>query len=89
MRTASDTVLLRMKIEIDNLDFYCGRTKALIGMSLCLPEKRVTGLIGPFGCGKSTVLRVLNRLYGLYPGQRATGVVLFWRARTSSVRTSM
>ncbi len=76
MRIASDTALLRMKIEIDNLDFYYGRTKALIGVSLCLPEKQVTGLIGPSGCGKSTVLRVLNRLYDLYPGQRATGAVL-------------
>ena len=26
-------------------------------------------------CGKSTLLRVLNRMYDLYPGQRATGEV--------------
>src|SRR6516165_7929406 len=29
-----------------------------------------------FYCGKSTLLRVLNRIYELYPGQRATGEVL-------------
>lgn len=34
-------------------------------------------MIGPSGCGKSTLLRVLNRMYDLYPGQRATGQVLF------------
>ncbi|WP_345148904.1 phosphate ABC transporter ATP-binding protein PstB, partial [Gluconacetobacter asukensis] len=39
--------------------------------------RRVTGMIGPSGCGKSTLLRVLNRMYDLYPGQRATGEVLF------------
>src|SRR5690606_40004143 len=27
-------------------------------------------------CGKSTLLRVLNRIYDLYPGQRAEGEVL-------------
>jgi len=34
-------------------------------------------MIGPSGCGKSTLLRVFNRMYDLYPGQRATGEVIF------------
>jgi phosphate transport system ATP-binding protein len=37
----------------------------------------VTAMIGPSGCGKSTLLRTLNRMYGLYPGQRATGRIMF------------
>lgn len=45
-------------------------------MSLDLPEKQVTGIVGPSGCGKSTALRVLNRLYDLYPDQLATGQAL-------------
>src|SRR5438309_2148229 len=36
---------------------------------------RCAGL--PSGCGKSTLLRTLNRMYSLYPGQRATGQILF------------
>ena len=36
----------------------------------------MTAFIGPSGCGKSTLLRVFNRMYSLYPGQRATGEVL-------------
>jgi phosphate transport system ATP-binding protein len=36
----------------------------------------VTAFIGPSGCGKSTFLRVLNRIYDLYPHQRAEGQVL-------------
>ncbi len=38
---------------------------------------KATAFIGPSGCGKSTLLRVLNRMYDLYPGQRATGQVMF------------
>jgi phosphate transport system ATP-binding protein len=35
----------------------------------------VTAFIGPSGCGKSTLLRTFNRLYELYPGQRAAGEI--------------
>ncbi|MDG6094779.1 phosphate ABC transporter ATP-binding protein PstB [Acetobacter sp. AN02] len=64
-------------ISVRNLDFYYGEHKALRNISLNFPERCVTGMIGPSGCGKSTLLRVLNRMYDLYPGQRATGEVLF------------
>ena len=36
----------------------------------------MTAFFGPSGCGKSTLLRVFNRIYDLYPGQRAEGEVL-------------
>ena len=35
----------------------------------------MTGCIGPAGCGKSALLRVLNRMYDLCPIQRAEGEV--------------
>ncbi len=66
----------RAKIEIKNLNFYYGESKALKNISLQLPERSVTAFIGPSGCGKSTLLRVLNRIYELYPKQRAEGEVL-------------
>src|SRR5512134_1281553 len=65
------------KISLRNLDFYYGAFHALKGINLDILDKRVTAFIGPSGCGKSTLLRVLNRMYSLYPGQRATGEVLF------------
>ena len=34
------------------------------------------GLVGVSGAGKSTLLRTLNRMYSLYPGQRAEGEIL-------------
>jgi phosphate transport system ATP-binding protein len=45
-------------------------------MAFEIPEKRVTAFIGPSGCGKSTLLRTFNRMYELYPNQRATGEIL-------------
>ncbi len=75
-KTAPQTVNSRSKIEIKNLNFYYGETKALKNISLSLPERSVTAFIGPSGCGKSTLLRVLNRIYELYPKQRADGEVL-------------
>src|SRR6185369_5117298 len=35
-----------------------------------------TAFIGPSGCGKSTLLRTFNRMFELYPEQRAEGEIL-------------
>ena len=56
-----------------NLNFYYGEHHALKNINLTLGTNRVTAFIGPSGCGKSTLLRIFNRMYDLYPGQRATG----------------
>ncbi|PWF48604.1 phosphate ABC transporter ATP-binding protein PstB [Massilia glaciei] len=64
-------------IEISKLDFFYGKTQSLSNVNLDIHEKQVTAFIGPSGCGKSTLLRTLNRMYDLYPGQRATGSVLY------------
>jgi phosphate transport system ATP-binding protein len=65
------------KLSIRDLNFYYGDFQGLRGTTLDIPEKQVTAFIGPSGCGKSTLLRTLNRMYSLYPGQRATGEILF------------
>ncbi|MEO8113254.1 MAG: phosphate ABC transporter ATP-binding protein PstB [Phenylobacterium sp.] len=64
-----------VKIELKNLDFYYGDSRALKAVSMPIARHKVTALIGPSGCGKSTLLRTLNRMYALYPGQRATGEI--------------
>ena len=74
---AIDTAGLREKISIRNLEFFYGDARALKSISLSLYANKTTAFIGPSGCGKSTLLRILNRMYDLYPGQRATGDVLF------------
>jgi phosphate transport system ATP-binding protein len=65
------------KMSIRSLDFYYGKFHALKNINLEIAERHVTSFIGPSGCGKSTLLRTLNRMYSLYPGQRATGQILF------------
>ncbi len=64
------------KIAVQNLNFYYGKFHALKNINLSIPEGRVTAFIGPSGCGKSTLLRVFNRMYALYPEQRAEGEVI-------------
>jgi phosphate transport system ATP-binding protein len=64
------------KISVRGLKFYYGDTLALKGIDLPLFANRVTAFIGPSGCGKSTLLRVFNRMYDIYPNQRAEGEVL-------------
>lgn len=65
-----------IKINIKNLNVWYGDFHALKDISLTIPTGRVTAFIGPSGCGKSTLLRVFNRMYALYPGQRAEGEVM-------------
>src|SRR5476649_6235 len=61
------------KVKVHNLNFYYGKFHALKDISLDIPANQVTAFIGPSGCGKSTLLRTFNRLYELYPNQRAEG----------------
>jgi len=65
------------KMSCRRLDFFYGKFQALKNVDLDIAERHVTAFIGPSGCGKSTLLRTLNRMYSLYPGQRATGEILF------------
>ena len=64
------------KLIVRDLNFYYGTERALKDINLSIPEKMVTAFIGPSGCGKSTMLRTFNRMYQLYPKQKATGEVL-------------
>ena len=64
------------KLSVRNLNFFYGGFRALKNISLDIPEKKVTSFIGPSGCGKSTLLRTFNRMYELYPEQRAEGEIV-------------
>jgi phosphate transport system ATP-binding protein len=64
------------KLVVKDLNFYYGNDQALKNINLTIPEKMVTAFIGPSGCGKSTLLRTFNRMYELYPKQKATGQIL-------------
>jgi phosphate transport system ATP-binding protein len=59
-------------VEVDGVDFQYGASKALHGINLKVPERKVTAFIGPSGCGKSTLLRCFNRMNDLIDRARVT-----------------
>jgi phosphate transport system ATP-binding protein len=61
------------KISVRDFDFYYGAAKVLHGVTLDIPNRKVTALIGPSGCGKSTFLRSINRMNDIIPEARAEG----------------
>jgi phosphate transport system ATP-binding protein len=65
-------------LEVRNLNFYYGNFQGLRNINMDVVERKVTAFIGPSGCGKSTLLRTFNRMYSLYPGQRAEGQISFY-----------
>src|SRR5262249_23940271 len=77
----------KVKVDIRDLSFYYGASKALKNITMPLHDRQVTAFIGPSGCGKSTFLRMLNRIYELYPRQRAEGEVILDGAKILSSGT--
>jgi phosphate transport system ATP-binding protein len=65
------------KIVIENLSFsYEDGTEGLNGVSLTIYANEITALFGPAGGGKSTLLRILNRLNDLVDVKKLTGRVM-------------
>jgi phosphate transport system ATP-binding protein len=61
------------KIEVDSLSFYYGSFQALRNITMNILALQITAIIGPSGTGKSTFLRLLNRLSDLAPKSRVEG----------------
>lgn len=71
-KTAKPAVI---KISVQDLSFFYGKSQALHNIALEIPEREVMAFIGPSGCGKSTFLRTLNRMNDTIPGSHAEGTV--------------
>ena len=89
MNTAATPTQTASKLQVRNLDFFYGKFRALKNVNLDVATKQVTAFIGPSGCGKSTLLRVFNRMYELYPDQRATGEILLDGENILTPRTDL
>src|SRR6202050_162299 len=68
----ASAALGRPIVDVRQVDFCYRTQKALHGINLQIPEKKVTAFIGPSGCGKSTLLRCFNRMNDLIDYARVT-----------------
>lgn len=75
----------KIKIKVENFNFYYGDFHALKDINMPIFEKKVTAIIGPSGCGKSTLLRSFNRMHDLYPGTRYEGAIYLYPEGTNLV----
>ncbi|MBP5294645.1 MAG: ABC transporter ATP-binding protein, partial [Lachnospiraceae bacterium] len=55
-------------ISLDSVSFGYTGSNAVEGVNMTIPKGRVTAIIGPNGSGKTTVLRLIDRLYPDYDG---------------------
>jgi phosphate transport system ATP-binding protein len=63
--------------QINQLNLWYGKTKALKDISMNIGSKEVTAIIGPSGCGKSTFIKVLNRMVEMVPSVKIEGMVSY------------
>lgn len=63
-------------LRISRLSAWYGPFRALYDVTMPVAERKVTSIIGPAGCGKTTLLRCLNRTHETTSGARVTGEVL-------------
>ncbi|MGD8244966.1 MAG: phosphate ABC transporter ATP-binding protein PstB [Anaerolineae bacterium] len=61
------------KIRIQDVSYSYGEKQALSGVSLEIPPNSITALFGPAGGGKTTLLRLINRLNDMVDGTRMSG----------------
>ncbi len=64
------------KIRFENVTYRYGDKVALHDVSLAIPARAITAVFGPAGGGKSTLLRLINRLNDLIEGVELSGRVL-------------
>ncbi len=65
-----------VKVRIENLTYSYGDKVALRDVTMDIPANAITVVFGPAGGGKTTLLRLINRLNDLIEGTRMSGRIL-------------
>lgn len=65
--------MVEPKIFIEEINYYYGDLQALRNVTLEVPLRSVTVFFGPAGGGKTTLLRLINRLNDMVEDTRMTG----------------
>jgi phosphate transport system ATP-binding protein len=68
--------VVEAKIAVETLSYFYGEKQSLDGVSLEVPSNAVTVFFGPAGGGKTTLMRLINRLNDLVSGTRMSGKVM-------------
>lgn len=63
------------KIEIRNFNLHYGKQHILKDIECIIPEKKITVILGFSGCGKTTLLKSLNRLTDLNNNVKIDGQI--------------
>jgi phosphate transport system ATP-binding protein len=73
-----DPVLSQEKTVLETRDLTAGfdGRDVVKGISLEVPEGKITAIMGPSGCGKTTFMRCINRMHELAANAQVRGSVL-------------
>jgi phosphate transport system ATP-binding protein len=63
------------RFDVSDVNLFYGDFHAVQDVTMTIEANQVTALIGSSGCGKTTMLRSLNRMHELTPGARVEGQV--------------
>jgi phosphate transport system ATP-binding protein len=74
-RGAARVERVAKRFSVKEVNLYYGSLQAVKDVSMTIEPNQVTALIGASGCGKTTMLRSLNRMHELTPGARVEGEV--------------
>lgn len=64
------------KVRIEGVSYWYGEHQVLDGVTVDVRDKALTVFFGPAGGGKTTLMRLVNRLNDMVDGTRMTGRIL-------------
>ncbi len=71
--SGEDVTPANYDIELENVDFSYGKRKIIDKISLSIPEKTTTAIVGPSGGGKSTLCNLISRFWDIDNGSITLG----------------
>jgi phosphate transport system ATP-binding protein len=65
-----------VKVRVEGLSYWYDGKQTLDGVTMDIPSTAITVLFGPAGGGKTTLMRLVNRLNDMVDGTQMTGRIL-------------